>query len=133
MGVLVDTTMVSGEVVAIDNTPRSITLRGPDGNTRTIAVGPAVKRLNEVKIGDDVVFTLKKAAAGDSGRGFFCAVAELRTRGSGRAKTADQSARRRYMTTARVTTVSGITTHRITRPNSSMASCCRADNTRYVV
>ena len=60
MGVLVDTTMVSGEVVAIDNTPRSITLRGPDGNTRTIAVGPAVKRLNEVKIGDDVVFTLNK-------------------------------------------------------------------------
>ena len=52
---------VDGEVVAIDNTPRSITLRGPDGNTRTIAVGPAVKRLNEVKIGDDVVFTLKKA------------------------------------------------------------------------
>ena len=61
MGVMVDTTMVSGEVTAIDNTPRSITLRGPDGNTRTIAVGPNVKRLGEVKVGDDVVFTLKKA------------------------------------------------------------------------
>jgi hypothetical protein len=61
MGVLVDTAMVSGTVTAIDNTPRSITLRGPDGITHTIAVGPAVQRLNEVKVGDDVVFTLKKA------------------------------------------------------------------------
>ncbi len=36
MGVMVDTTMVSGKVTAIDNTPRSVTLLGPDGNTRTI-------------------------------------------------------------------------------------------------
>lgn len=63
MGVMVDTTMVSGRVTAIDNTPRSVTLLGPDGNTHTVAVGPGVKRLNEVKIGDDVVFTLKTATA----------------------------------------------------------------------
>lgn len=61
MGVMVDTTMVSGKVTAIDNTPRSVTLLGPDGITRTIPVGPGVKRLNEVKVGDDVVFTLKTA------------------------------------------------------------------------
>ena len=61
MGVMVDTTMVSGKVTAIDNTPRSVTLLGPDGNSHTIQVGSGVKRLNEVKIGDDVVFTLKKA------------------------------------------------------------------------
>ncbi len=61
MGVMVDTTMVSGKVTAIDNTPRSVTLLGPDGNTRTIPVGPGVKRLNEIKVGDDVVFTLKTA------------------------------------------------------------------------
>ena len=61
MGVMVDTTMVSGKVTAIDNTPRSVTLLGPDGNSHTVPVGPGVKRLNEIKIGDDVVFTLKTA------------------------------------------------------------------------
>lgn len=65
MGVMVDTVMVSGKVTAIDNTPRSVTLLGPDGNSRTIPVGPAVKRLNEIKVGDDVVFTLKTATTID--------------------------------------------------------------------
>ncbi len=63
MGVMVDTTMVSGKVTAIDSTPRSVTLLGPDGNSHTVQVGPGVKRLNEIKIGDDVVFTLKTATA----------------------------------------------------------------------
>jgi hypothetical protein len=42
------------EVTAIDITNREITLKGPQGNEETFEVGPAVKRLDEVKAGDFV-------------------------------------------------------------------------------
>jgi hypothetical protein len=47
-------TSLSAEVVAIDQAKREITLKGPEGNTVTLAVGEAVKRLDEVKVGDYV-------------------------------------------------------------------------------
>jgi hypothetical protein len=63
MGVMVDTTVVSGEVTAIDYDKRAVTLRGPAGNSRTIEVGPEVKKFNAVKKGDNVVLTLKTATS----------------------------------------------------------------------
>ena len=52
---IVETKEVTATVEAIDYATRSVTLRGPEGNTRTIKVDPSVKRLNEVKKGDQVV------------------------------------------------------------------------------
>ena len=61
MAVMVDKTMVSGKVTAIDYTNRSVTLQGPQGKSRTIQVSPSVQKFNAVKMGDDVVLTLKTA------------------------------------------------------------------------
>jgi hypothetical protein len=52
---IVETKEVTATVEAIDYATRTVTLRGPEGNARTIKVDPSVKRLNEVKKGDQVV------------------------------------------------------------------------------
>ncbi len=59
MGVMVDTTVITGAVTAIDYAKRTVTLLGPEGNSRTIEVGPAATRFDAVKKGDNVVLTLK--------------------------------------------------------------------------
>jgi hypothetical protein len=52
---IVETKEVTATVEAIDYATRTVTLRGPEGNARTIKVDPSVKRLNDVKKGDQVV------------------------------------------------------------------------------
>ncbi len=59
MGVMVDTTVITGAVTAIDYAKRTATLLGPEGNSRTIEVGPAAKKFDAVKKGDNVVVTVK--------------------------------------------------------------------------
>ena len=61
MGVMVDTTVITGAVTAIDYDKRTVTLLGPEGNSRTLEVGPAAKKFNAVKKGDNVVLTLKSS------------------------------------------------------------------------
>jgi hypothetical protein len=53
--VAVDTVEFRGTVEAIDYAKRRVTLKGPEGKSRTIKVDPSVKRLNEVKKGDQIV------------------------------------------------------------------------------
>ena len=45
---------VSAEVTAIDLATRQVTLKGPQGDEVTVTCGDAVKRLDEVKVGDFV-------------------------------------------------------------------------------
>jgi hypothetical protein len=45
---------MSAEVTAMDLAKREVTLKGPQGNEVTVTVGDAVKRLDEVKVGDTV-------------------------------------------------------------------------------
>ena len=61
--VAVDTVEVTGTVEAIDYAKRTVTLKGPEGKTRTIKVDPSVKRLAEVKKGDQVVARYTEAIA----------------------------------------------------------------------
>ena len=61
--VAVDTVEVTGTVEAIDYAKRTVTLKGPEGKTRTIKVDPSVKRLKEVKKGDQVVLRYTEAVA----------------------------------------------------------------------
>jgi hypothetical protein len=61
--VAVDTAEVTGTVEAIDYAKRTVTLKGPEGKTRTIKVDPSVKRLAEVKKGDQVVARYTEAIA----------------------------------------------------------------------
>ena len=62
LAVEVNITTITGTVTAIDYAKRLVTLVGPAGNSHTVHVGPAAKRLNEVKTGDHVVFTLKSSS-----------------------------------------------------------------------
>jgi len=45
---------LSAEVSAIDLAKREVTLKGPQGNEVTLTAGEAVKRLDQVKVGDFV-------------------------------------------------------------------------------
>ena len=54
-GMMVETREVTATVEAIDQAKRLVTLKGPEGKSRTIKVDPRVKRLPDVKKGDQVV------------------------------------------------------------------------------
>jgi hypothetical protein len=54
-GTIVNTTTVTATVDAIDYNKRKVTLKGVDGNTVTVDVGPEVKNLKQIKKGDQVV------------------------------------------------------------------------------
>jgi hypothetical protein len=60
---IVKTTSVSGTatIQAIDSTARTITLRNQAGEEDTYAVGPEVKRFNEMKVGDTVKMTYRES------------------------------------------------------------------------
>ena len=60
---LVETAEVTATVEAIDYQKRTVTLKGPEGKTRTIKVDPGVKRFKEVKKGDEVVLRFTEAVA----------------------------------------------------------------------
>ena len=61
--VAVDTAQFSGAVEAIDYAKRRVTLKGPDGKTRTIKFDPSVTRLDDVKKGDQIVVRYTEATA----------------------------------------------------------------------
>ena len=46
---------MSASVEAIDAANRTVTLKGPRGNVRTLPVGPQVKNFDQIKVGDLVV------------------------------------------------------------------------------
>jgi hypothetical protein len=62
-GVAVDTVELSATVEAIDYAKRTVTLKGPEGRTRTIKVDPGVERFREIKAGDEVVVRHTEAPA----------------------------------------------------------------------
>jgi hypothetical protein len=62
-GLIVNTVEVTGTVEAVDLAKRTVTLKGPEGKSRTIKVDSSVKRLAEVKKGDQVVARHTEALA----------------------------------------------------------------------
>lgn len=64
-GLAVESTEVTALVEDIDYEKRTVTLKGPGGRTKTITVGPEVKRLNEVKKGDEIAVRYTEALAID--------------------------------------------------------------------
>jgi hypothetical protein len=59
--VVTKTTEVTATVEGIDYKGRTITVKGPEGNVATYPVDKRVKRLNEVKVGDEVVLRVTEA------------------------------------------------------------------------
>jgi hypothetical protein len=56
---------VTAQVTAIDQAKRLVTLKGPLGNVVTFGVDERVKRLNEVKVGDNVTADYYVSLAGE--------------------------------------------------------------------
>src|SRR4029450_9088992 len=54
---------VSAQVVAIDKATRTLTLKGPDGNSVDVAAGEEVKNFPQIKLGDFVVVQLMQSLA----------------------------------------------------------------------
>lgn len=63
MVMAVDTVEITAKVEKIDYTKRLVTLKGPDGQMKTIKVDSRVKRLGEVKVGDEIVLRHTEAVA----------------------------------------------------------------------
>lgn len=62
-GVMVQTVQITATVEAIDYKARTVTLKGPEGNMRTLKVGPDAKRFDQVKKGDQVTVNVTEATA----------------------------------------------------------------------
>jgi hypothetical protein len=62
-GVLVKTRQITTTVVAIDYKARTVTLKGADGKTQTLKVGPEAKRFDQVRKGDQVTVNYTEATA----------------------------------------------------------------------
>src|SRR4030095_4377712 len=54
---------VSAQVVAIDKTTRTLTLKGPDGNSVDVVAGEEVKNFPQIKLGDFVVVQIMQSLA----------------------------------------------------------------------
>jgi len=52
---IVEAVQVSAQVVSIDKATRTVTLKGPQGNTVDIVAGDEVKNFDQIKLGDFVV------------------------------------------------------------------------------
>jgi hypothetical protein len=63
--VMVQTDEVTAKVTAVDVKGRTITLMGPEGKTQKFKVDKSVKRLNEIKKGDDITLRVTQALAID--------------------------------------------------------------------
>jgi hypothetical protein len=58
-----ETTEVRATVVAVDPSTRMVTLKGKDGKTVDVEAGPAVKHLDQIKVGDVVLATYTESLA----------------------------------------------------------------------
>ena len=60
---VVNTAELTAKVEAIDYKKRTLTLKGPEGNTKTLKIDKSVKKFKNIKQGDDVVVRLTEAVA----------------------------------------------------------------------
>jgi hypothetical protein len=60
---MIKTVQVSATVENIDKAKRELTLKGPEGKTKTVKVGEDVKNFDQLKEGDQVVATVTEALA----------------------------------------------------------------------
>src|SRR5262249_48781075 len=55
------TVKVTAQVVAIDKVTRTVTLKGPQGNTVEVVAGDEVKNFDQIKVGDMLVVAYAQA------------------------------------------------------------------------
>ena len=62
-GVAIKTVQISATIESIDKATRQVTLKGPEGKTKTVKAGDEVKNFDSLKVGDQVVATMTEALA----------------------------------------------------------------------
>ncbi len=62
-GLMARTIELTGTVESIDLKKRTVDLKGPAGNVHTFHVDKAVKNLNQIKVGDQIVLRFTQAVA----------------------------------------------------------------------
>jgi hypothetical protein len=62
-GVAMKTVQISATIENIDKATREVTLKGPEGKTKTVKVGDKVKNFDRLNVGDQVVATVTEALA----------------------------------------------------------------------
>jgi hypothetical protein len=62
-GVITSVVEATANVEAVDLKKRTVTVKGPKGNVNTVKVGDHVKKLDQVKVGDQVVVRYTEAVA----------------------------------------------------------------------
>jgi hypothetical protein len=62
-GMAIKTEQVSATIESIDKSKREVTLKGPEGKTKTVKVGDEVKNFDDLKEGDQVAATTTEALA----------------------------------------------------------------------
>lgn len=62
-GLMAETIEITGNVESVDSKVRTITVKGPAGNVRTLKVDKAVKNFGQIKKGDQVVLRYTEAVA----------------------------------------------------------------------
>ncbi len=55
--------VITATVTAVDKAARTVTLKGPDGNSQTFKAGPQVQRFDEVAVGDTVRIEFQEGLA----------------------------------------------------------------------
>ncbi len=61
--IMTDTVEITAKVEAIDYKERTVTLKGPEGNSRTFSVDDSVKKFENVKVGDELIIRVTEALA----------------------------------------------------------------------
>jgi hypothetical protein len=61
--IVADTQVITAKIEAVNYRNRTVTLKGPEGNTKTLKVGRNVKNFKEVKKGDEVSVRFTEALA----------------------------------------------------------------------
>jgi Cu/Ag efflux protein CusF len=88
----VNTIEVTAAVKAIDQATRTVTLKAADGHEQTITLGPEVKNLKQIKVGDQVVARYVEALSLELKKGGKALVARTDSEAAGRAMPGEKPA-----------------------------------------
>jgi Cu/Ag efflux protein CusF len=83
---------VTANITAVDKATRTVTLKGPSGNTMNYVAGPEVKNFDQIKAGDQVVLRLGEAISFELAKTTSPVRERIEREGMGRAKPGDRPA-----------------------------------------
>lgn len=84
---------IKASVESIDKANRTVVLKGPKGELRTVEAGPEIKNFDQIKVGDHVAVRYVEALSLELKKGAKMPVSRTETEQSGTAKKGDKPAK----------------------------------------